>query len=391
MKVLFLTDSLSDLDGVGRYSMRLISALEVERADIEVHVLLARKHRPTSDQVPAHWKVEVALPPDYYFYMSPLRFWIWRAYGTLRTLWAARDVDLVHAIKDFPHNQIALDVAKLRKVPVVATAHGTYTIQPLFSERHRERARKTYLGLDKIVSVSHYTARLLCKHMAGSGFDDRKVSVVPNCVAAERYLEPRELPDKPWAKSPFTLAIGEVKERKGHHLWLGAWIRLASDFPEWQHYVVGRLAGDDYQLRLEQDIADAGLTGRIHFLGNVREEEKIDLLQRAEVFVHTPVTAADGGFEGFGIVYLEASAAGTACLGTNDSGAEDAIVDGETGLLVDQSPVAIEAGLRRLMGDAKLRARFGVQGRERALSMTWQKNAQSVLQLYQELWDRDGK
>ena len=233
--------------------------------------------------------------------------------------------------------------------------------------------------------MSRYTARLLCEKMEGTGFNEGKVSVVSNCVAASQYTEPRNLADKAWNDVPFTLAIGEVKERKGHHLWLGAWVRLAEDFPSWQHFVVGMLPNDEYQRRLEQDVADAGLSERIHFLGNVSEEEKIDLLQKAQIFVHTPVTAGDGGFEGFGIVYLEASASGTACLGTNDSGAEDAIVQEETGLLVDQTPKAIEAGLRRLMSYDSQRSEMGSKGRERALGLTWQKNAQSVLKVYEPL------
>ena len=89
MKVLFLTDSLSDLDGVGRYSMRLIAAMEAQRPEMDVHVLLARKHRPTSKVVPSHWKIEVALPPDYYFYMSPLRYLVSRVQSTLKTFMAA--------------------------------------------------------------------------------------------------------------------------------------------------------------------------------------------------------------------------------------------------------------------------------------------------------------
>ena len=125
MKVLFLTDSLSDLDGVGRYAMRLIAALEEQQPGLEVEVLLARKHRPTSDQVPARWKVSVALPPDYFFYMPRLRFWIWLAIATFRTWRAARRADLVHAIKDYPHNLVGQLAADLAGKPCIATAPGT--------------------------------------------------------------------------------------------------------------------------------------------------------------------------------------------------------------------------------------------------------------------------
>ena len=125
MKVLFLTDSLSDLDGVGRYAMRLIAALEALHPGLEPHILLARKHRPTSTQVPEHWRVEVALPPDYFYYMSRSRYWVWRLLSCWRVWRAARGMDLVHAIKDFPHSQLALDAARARGLPCVATATST--------------------------------------------------------------------------------------------------------------------------------------------------------------------------------------------------------------------------------------------------------------------------
>jgi phosphatidylinositol alpha-1,6-mannosyltransferase len=385
MKILFLTDSLSDLDGVGRYSMRLIAAMESLRPGLEVHVLLARKHRPTSKSVPGHWKVEVALPPDYYFYMSPMRYLLSRVQSTWKTFRAARGAALIHAIKDYPHNQIGSDAARLRRIPCVATAHGTYTIQPLLSPVHSRRAYRVYHRIDHFISVSNYTRGRLLKLMEGRDFDGSKVTVVPNCVSASAYAEPMSLERQPWHDQTFSLAIGEVKERKGHHLWLEAWIRLAAEFPEWRHYMVGRLSGDEYQVRLEAAVREAGLEDRVFFLGNVSEEQKIDLLQRAEIFVHTPVTAADGGFEGFGIVYLEASASGTACLGTLDSGAEDAIVAGRTGLLVDQTVDAIEVGLRRLMGDPSERAEFARQGVEHARTETWEGNARSVLDIYDRL------
>ena len=124
MRVLVLTDSLSDLDGVGRYAMRLLAEME-RQADIQVEVLLARKHRPTSSQVPAHWKVSVALPPDYFFYMSPVRFWVWYLIGLWNTWRAARRADVGHAIKDYPHSLIALRAARLAGKPCLATAHGT--------------------------------------------------------------------------------------------------------------------------------------------------------------------------------------------------------------------------------------------------------------------------
>jgi phosphatidylinositol alpha-1,6-mannosyltransferase len=214
-----------------------------------------------------------------------------------------------------------------------------------------------------------------------------RVQVLPNCVDAASYSQPRELKGRAWAGKRFTLSIGEVKERKGHHLALEAWCQVARNHPGLEHFVVGNLAeeGDEsgYARRLRELVLDQGMEGRVHFLGNVDEEEKIDLLQRAEVFIHTPVTARDGGFEGFGIVYLEASASATPCLGTRESGAEDAVQHERTGLLADPTVESVQAALARLLADEGLRERMGSEGVQFASESSWDHNAAKVLSLYE--------
>ena len=388
MRVLYLTDSLSDLDGVGRYAMRLVSALQESDAGLDVEFLLARKHRPTSDAVPADWRVGVALPPDYFFYMSPTRFWASFFSALPKVVAAARRADLVHAIKDFPHSWLALCAARIAGKPCVATAHGTYTIQPLLDPRHRRRAMRTYARFDAMISVSEYTRRRLLEVLDGRPPGPERVTVIPNSVNAAHYLERREVGVKPWHGLRFTLGIGELKERKGHHLAVGAWSRIARDHPDLHHFIVGRRMGDAYEAAMERMAQEAGAGDRLHFLGNISEDEKIDLLQRAEIFLHTPVTAEDGGFEGFGIVYLEAAASGTPAIGSLDCGAEDAIVDGVTGRLVKQEVPAIESCLRELLGDADLRARMGAAGRAHAGASVWAKNARAVRAIYDAALNR---
>lgn len=386
MKVVFLTDSLSDLDGVGRYAVRLISALEALRPELEVHVLLARKHRPTSSEVPGRWEVEVALPPDYFFYMSPLRFRVWRALGTWRTRRALRGATLVHAIKDFPHSLLAVDAADRARVPCVATGHGTYTIQPVVSDRHRERALDAYGRFSAMISVSRYTRRKLLEIVPPSVLDPARVRVIPNAVDAESYVAPRiDEGEREWHRVPsFTLGIGEIKERKGHHLAIEAWSRAAVRREGLHHFLVGHRTGDRYEDSLYAIARSHGVEDRLHLLGNVTEDEKVDLLQRATVFLHTPVTASDGGFEGFGIVYLEAAAASTPSIGSLDSGAEDAIVDGVTGRLVEQSADAAASALAELLDDGERLARMGRAGREHAERSSWEDNAREVLAIYDE-------
>jgi len=386
MKVVFLTDSLSDIDGVGRYSVRLISALEKLSPGLEVSVLLARKHRPTSKDVPAHWAVEVALPPDYFFYMTPARFKIWRWIGTWKTRRALRGASLVHAIKDYPHSLIAVDAADKVGIPCVATGHGTYTIQPVVQEGpHRAMALGAYGRFKALISVSRYTRRLLLKLVDPKDLDPARVHVIPNAVDASSYVAARSVGETPWKGKRFTLGIGEVKERKGHHLAVAAWARCARAETDLYHMIVGHKTGDAYEESLRALARAEGVEDRLILLGNVSEDEKVDLLQRAEIFVHTPVTASDGGFEGFGIVYLEAAAAGTPSIGSLDSGAEDAIIDGETGRLVEQNVDAIEAALQEMLTDETLRTALSEGGRAHAARSSWDDNASRVLEIYDEV------
>lgn len=242
-----------------------------------------------------------------------------------------------------------------------------------------------------MISVSRYTRRRLLALVDASVLDPDRVHVVPNAVNAEAYVAPREVGPSPWHALRFTLGIGEVKERKGHHLAVEAWARIAAaSEPDLHHVIVGKGGDDAYGRSLREVAARHGVEDRLHLVGNVTEDEKVDLLQRAEVFLHTPITASDGGFEGFGIVYLEAAAARTAAIGTLDSGAEDAIVDGETGFLVAQDADAVEEALARVLGDDVLRDRLAAGGRAHAEASSWEDNARRVLRIYGDALDARG-
>jgi glycosyltransferase involved in cell wall biosynthesis len=297
----------------------------------------------------------------------------------MRAWRAARRADVVHAIKDYPHSLVALLAAQLAGKPCVATAHGTYTVQPLLDHRHAKLSRWTYRRFAALIAVSGYTARRLAE-VAGESGMPRNVRTIPNCVELGPLEAAIDVGDRPWHHWPFTLGLGETKERKGHHLALAAWCRVARKRPELRHVIVGKLSGDEYEARLRRIVEANGLSDRVHFLGNVPEPVKVDLVRRCEALVHTPVTAADGG-----IVYLEASACGRPVLGTRGCGAEDAIVDGRTGFLVDPEEDKVADALKRLLDDPALAARMGEAGRVHARENTWEKNAREVAALYREV------
>jgi phosphatidylinositol alpha-1,6-mannosyltransferase len=314
--------------------------------------------------------------------MSRARFWISSLAAIAKAARAARSCDLVHALKDYPHSWIALRAAELAGKPCIATAHGTYSVQPLLDRRHSARARASYRRFRALISVSEHTALRLEQQLTSAELPRQKLHVIPNAVDAAHFQARRAIGRRPWHGQDFTLAVGELKERKGHHLSLEAFCRVAESFPTLQHYVVGKPGGDAYEAEMHARVAEYGLCERVHFLGNVSEDEMVDLLQRARALVHTPVDSADGGFEGFGLVYLEAAAAGLPSIGTRGSGAEDAVRDGETGLLVEPDVEAVAAALAQLLADPALASHLSGGGRALARVSNWTENARRVLELY---------
>jgi D-inositol-3-phosphate glycosyltransferase len=69
-------------------------------------------------------------------------------------------------------------------------------------------------------------------------------------------------------------------------------------------------------------------------------------------------------------------------IGTLDSGAEDAIVEGESGRLVAQDVDAVEGALREVLDDDALRARLAKGARSHAEASSWDENARRVLEIY---------
>ncbi len=115
------------------------------------------------------------------------------------------------------------------------------------------------------------------------------------------------------------------------------------------HYtVVGD--GDD-RPRLEQLARQLGLGERVTFRGSLDRAELLDAYRHADLFI-LAAKATTRDVEGFGIVYLEASAAGVPVLASREGGATDAVAEGVNGLLIPtSSPSDIAAGIERFAAE----------------------------------------
>jgi phosphatidylinositol alpha-1,6-mannosyltransferase len=167
------------------------------------------------------------------------------------------------------------------------------------------------------------------------------------------------------------VSLCRLVPRKGIDTVLEALPAIFKAVPEVQYIVAGD--GPD-RTRLERLAERLGVTPLVRFLGLVPDDQVAPLLHMADVFV-MPAREERPDVEGFGLVFLEANACGTPVIGSTSGGIPDAVVDGETGLLVPPlAPGPLADAAIRLLNDADLRGRLGRAGRERVLREgTWER------------------
>jgi phosphatidylinositol alpha-1,6-mannosyltransferase len=233
---------------------------------------------------------------------------------------------------------------------------------------------------DAILANSRYTASLL----HGIGVSPSRVLVIhPGCDADRfspdaRRDDTRERLMKCSQDAFVVLTVGNLVERKGHDMVLQAIAALKDKIPELVYVISG--AGP-YDVVLEKSAAELGITDRVRFLGRIATDDLPALYAASDVFAMPSRLREEArDVEGFGIVFVEASACGIPVIGGRSGGIEDAIVHDETGMLVepgDQS--ALVAAIEALWRNPELRASFGAAGRQRVVSeLTWKHFAAHV-------------
>ena len=186
-------------------------------------------------------------------------------------------------------------------------------------------------------------------------------------------------------RGPTVVTVGEIKKRKGTLQLVEAIATLRERLPDVQCLIIGNPQyGSAYTQTVQRRIAELKLEDNVHIMGFVDDELMRAWMAAADVFALPAVN--DGlWFEGFGLVLLEAGAAGTAVVGTDGCGVADAIEHGVSGLVVSQERVETElpSALLTLLEAPSLATRMGESGRERAKAQTWAAVADQVISLYE--------
>ncbi len=186
---------------------------------------------------------------------------------------------------------------------------------------------------------------------------------------------------------PVVLFVGRLVEKKGCRVLLEAWKLVAWEIPEARLVVVG-----DGPLRGELEGWARANLRRCVFVGARTQEEVRNWMGRAAVLASPSVRAMDGDTEGLPTVVLEAMERGLPVVACDGTGAEEAVVAGETGLLMAQGDVdGLAEGLTGLLRDGERARRMGARGRRRVeerFDIAGQ--AERLERIYDELGGGDG-
>lgn len=275
----------------------------------------------------------------------------------------------------YPFGSVLRLLRVLIKVPYFVLVYGMDILPDQVAPRYRKEylrwrfqplARWVLRGSRGVFAISQFTRRR-AEQLVG-----RKppVDVTPPGIDPARFSNRND--SVSWKSehgldgNHLLLSVGRLDPYKGHDIVLAALAQLKDAELRWTYVIAGE---GPARKHLERLVASFGFEDRVWFLGAVDDRELVRLYMACDLFLLLSREAPDrGDAEGFGIVFLEANAAGKAVIGGRSGGIPDAIVEGETGLLVDPvDPKAVRDAIHRLLEDRDLAERLGSQGRRRVL------------------------
>jgi phosphatidylinositol alpha-mannosyltransferase len=259
--------------------------------------------------------------------------------------------------------------------PIIATFH---TANP------RSRAlHAAYLALqtalEKIsgrIAVSEAARTTLVEHMGGDAV------LIPNGVAISRYEKADPLPGWPGEGGVLGF-LGRMDEpRKGLDVLLGAFEVLAGERPGLRLLVAGPGDLDDVRSRVPSVLRD-----RLILLGQVNQEDKARFYHSVDVFC-----APNTGGESFGVVLIEAMAAGAPIVASDLDAFRLVLRGGRAGeLFPSGDPAALAAAAGRLLDDPVLRQRLSAAATDAVRAYDWPMVARDVVKVYEAVVPAAGK
>lgn len=380
MKILLITEQFPPLMGGGAvYFYNLFKHFSSNEV-----VVYTTKRKGTADfdreqklRIIRDW---IWNKPFSLFHISSLigPFYLWIA--LLRCVWSEK-VEIIHCGSVHPFGAFGLFFKRFFGLPYVVYTFGEEIM--IFQRNSFKKKVIFYLlhNANKVITISEYTKRELIK----LGLREKDIAIIPGGVDSDMFM-PRDckglkrklnLQDK-----RIILTIARLAERKGHDVVIKSLPKVLEKVPNTAYIIVGSGPTED---KLKTLVKNMALDRHVIFIGEAPDDSTPDYYSICDLFIMPNRELKDTGeIEGFGVVFLEANACGKPVIGGRTGGTEDAIIDGQTGILVDKvtEPDVISKAILRLLLDEELSRRMGEAGRKRAQDFfNWNIMANSLREL----------
>ena len=283
-----------------------------------------------------------------------------------RRLHREKPFDLVHAHMLPRDGHAGMIIAKKLGVPFVLTVHGTDVFHYFVpGQEPWPRNVRIARGADALMAVSSLLMGRVAPYRG-----ERLSRVVPNGV--DLSMVPEHTANIPRR----VISVGTLKPRKCMDRTLEAFARVAADYPDATLTIVGM---GEMETQLRAQAASLGVADRVELTGGIPHEEVLRRMAESDLFV------LPSWGEGYGIVYIEAMAAGCIAVGARGEGIEDTIRDGENGFLVPAGDVdETERVMRAVFAHPQDCAALRERGRQDARALTWARNARLTEDVYRQ-------
>jgi glycosyltransferase involved in cell wall biosynthesis len=253
-----------------------------------------------------------------FFFVSSM----WKVWKTLRLF----QPDLVHILVE-PY---LIYFAFLKKTQSILTVVGTYSISIFKKSAVKFLYRYALNKIDMVTAISRYTEERFRTEICY----EKKIPVITLGVDIDSF-RPGESSLEIKKEKAFCF-VGHIKPRKGLIYVLRAMALLKDTHEDIKLYVAGLFDDPQYSQICRDFIESHGLQGQVKFLGLLNHSQVQSLYSKSVLNLLPSFNSKEGSFEGFGLIHLEANAAGTLTLGSLNTGNECAIKDNSTGFLISQ-------------------------------------------------------
>lgn len=268
----------------------------------------------------------------------------------------------------------SLDGAALVVTPHAGPGGGTWA-KRVFD---RIAPELTLRRASRLIALTQYEARYLESLRVAAD----RITVIPNGVDRDAFLG---LPvERPARDGVTALFVGRLYPRqKGLERLVEALARVPASAR-----LRLRLVGEDWggASLVRRRSAVRGIADRVTIVGAVSRDALVREYAEADLLVLPSL------FEPFGIVLLEAMAAGLPVVASRTGGVPEVVADGETGLLVEPGdPAGLASALSRLAEDRGLRIQMGARGRARSAAYSWDAIVPKVVSVYRQALEERGR